>query len=197
MENIKEGRENQFEKCKNCDNQALKYDVGSVMHYSQYAFSKNRTAGLKTIIVKGDKTAKLGQRNGFSSLDIIGLNKLYCPGYKAKYGDNDPNCASMIDNCRDEKKKDWMYVNCAGTCNVCITRLTKVVRECENRYDKTLRDPFCHHWAMFCPKNDLKKRWLYWKCWMMKNCFKTCDCPALSDDFEEKCENCKKIKKCM
>ena len=97
MENIQEGRENQFEKCKNCDNQALKYDVGSVMHYSQYAFSKNRTAGLKTIIVKGDKTAKLGQRNGFSSLDIIGLNKLYCPGYKAKCRDNDPNCTSMID----------------------------------------------------------------------------------------------------
>ena len=53
--NIQEGRENQFEKCKNCDNQALKYDVGSVMHYSEYAFSKNKTAGLKTIIAKGDK----------------------------------------------------------------------------------------------------------------------------------------------
>ena len=197
-ENIQEGRENQFEKCKNCDNQALKYDVGSVMHYSEYAFSKNKKAGLKTIIVKGNKNTKLGQRNGFSSLDIIGLNKLYCPGYKARCRDNDPNCASMINDCTDEKKKDWMVVNCAGTCNVCITRLTtKAVRKCENKYDTTLKNPYCKLWKMFCPKEDAKKRWVHWKCWMMKNCYKTCGCPELSDDFDEKCEKCKKSKKCM
>ena len=104
----------------------------------------------------------------------------------------------MINDCKDETKKDWMYVNCAGSCNVCITRPTKIARRCENKYDTTLSNiEYCKYWKMFCPKNDIKKRWAQWKCWMMKNCYKTCGCPPLTDDFEENCEKCKKNNKCM
>lgn len=69
----------------------VEYDYGSVMHYSKYAFSKNKkptiepTVGLflicvllKLIYLKMQKPdAKIGQREGFSKGDIIKLNEMY------------------------------------------------------------------------------------------------------------------------
>ena len=76
MDNVKKGRENNFELCKDCDLQGLKYDIGSVMHYHSKAFTKN---GKPTIEALGANSGKqLGQKNGFSALDIEGINKVYC-----------------------------------------------------------------------------------------------------------------------
>lgn len=53
------------------------YDYNSIMHYDEFSFSKN---GNKTIIVKtksNDSTIKIGQRNGLSEGDIIGINLTY------------------------------------------------------------------------------------------------------------------------
>ena len=49
------------------------YDVGSIMHYSSYAFSSN---GQPTIL-KRDGGVIQGQRNGLSRGDILGVNILY------------------------------------------------------------------------------------------------------------------------
>jgi hypothetical protein len=52
----------------------LPYDYGSIMHYGPYAFSKNGLRTIKALKTGGDK---MGQRDGFSSLDLQKLNKLY------------------------------------------------------------------------------------------------------------------------
>ena len=76
LENVKDGMEHNFRLCENCDLQGLQYDIGSVMHYHGYAFSKN---GKPTIEAIGAAAGQeLGQRNGFSALDIEGINKVYC-----------------------------------------------------------------------------------------------------------------------
>ncbi|PIO76054.1 astacin [Teladorsagia circumcincta] len=52
------------------------YDYGSVMHYAPTAFSKNG----KPTIEPRKKGVEIGQRLGFSDLDLYKINKLYnCP----------------------------------------------------------------------------------------------------------------------
>ncbi|KAK6060712.1 shTK domain protein [Cooperia oncophora] len=52
------------------------YDYGSVMHYAPTAFSKNG----KPTIEPRKKGVEIGQRHGFSELDLYKINKLYnCP----------------------------------------------------------------------------------------------------------------------
>ena len=51
------------------------YDYGSIMHYGQDLFSKDGTS--PTITPKYDPHGEMGQRNGFSQLDIWKINKLY------------------------------------------------------------------------------------------------------------------------
>ena len=50
------------------------YDYGSIMHYGQFAF--NDKAGARTIIPNRSNVT-IGQRNGLSTLDITGVNKVY------------------------------------------------------------------------------------------------------------------------
>lgn len=53
------------------------YDYDSIMHYYQYAFSKDKKNKLRTIITKNpDYQDKIGQRQGLSDNDIKGLNEL-------------------------------------------------------------------------------------------------------------------------
>ncbi|XP_055353905.1 zinc metalloproteinase nas-4-like [Paramacrobiotus metropolitanus] len=51
------------------------YDVESVMHYSAYAFAKDKN--VMTIIPKGGPKVVLGQRIDFSKIDITKINRLY------------------------------------------------------------------------------------------------------------------------
>lgn len=51
----------------------LEYDFDSIMHYSSKAFSKNGNA---TIVPK-QNVSRLGQRNGFTEIDIAKLNRMY------------------------------------------------------------------------------------------------------------------------
>ena len=57
-----------------CTVQDLEYDYASVMHYGSHAFA----IGANPTITKLDGTTGFGQRNGFSDLDIKGINKFYC-----------------------------------------------------------------------------------------------------------------------
>ena len=75
-ENIQSNYLDQFDKCETCDLQNSPYDYNSVMHYGATAFTKN---GQPTIEVKNGQV--IGQRFGFSPLDIKGINELYCGKY--------------------------------------------------------------------------------------------------------------------
>ena len=56
------------------------YDYDSVMHYGNWAFSTNNK---KTIEALRDPKRMLGQRDGFSPIDVKQLNKVYkCTGYE-------------------------------------------------------------------------------------------------------------------
>ncbi len=56
------------------DHQEKPYDLQSLMHYGNTYFSKN---GMDTIRSITNPSLKLGQRNGFSQLDIDEVNDLY------------------------------------------------------------------------------------------------------------------------
>ena len=71
-DNIDEDKKHNFDKCNDCSNQNTPYDYNSVMHYGAWSFSNN---GLQTITTNNGE--EIGQRDGFSYYDIIGLNQLY------------------------------------------------------------------------------------------------------------------------
>jgi len=119
-DNIEKGRKGQFEKCRSCDNQGLKYDVKSVMHYHAYSFAKNKKK--PTIKLLDGSTRGIGQRNGFSALDIKGINMLYCQG-KVASGCLDLNskCSAWAraGNCSKKKYRKYMEKNCKKSCKKC------------------------------------------------------------------------------
>lgn len=54
------------------------YDYGSVMHYGFYGFQKDRSKPTLTPLKHG---VHIGQRQGFSSRDLLKINLLYnCTG---------------------------------------------------------------------------------------------------------------------
>ncbi|XP_046457182.1 hatching enzyme 1.2-like [Daphnia pulex] len=74
-DNIQPGYENNFQSYGTdvITDQGFPYDYGSVMHYSAYAFAVDPS--IPTIIVPDG--VSIGQRDGFSELDLAELNKLY------------------------------------------------------------------------------------------------------------------------
>uniref|UniRef100_A0A183II73 Metalloendopeptidase n=1 Tax=Soboliphyme baturini TaxID=241478 RepID=A0A183II73_9BILA len=73
---IMPGAKDQFEKydSRTVDQLNINYDYGSIMHYGPYAFSKN---GEKTILALKRGASRMGQRDGFSELDLMKVKKLY------------------------------------------------------------------------------------------------------------------------
>uniref|UniRef100_A0A914W8Q9 Metalloendopeptidase n=1 Tax=Plectus sambesii TaxID=2011161 RepID=A0A914W8Q9_9BILA len=77
-DNIIPGYEGNFDVCTDCGTLGAAYDYGSVMHYSNDSFSKNASY-LPTILPK-QVGAEIGQRRGFSWIDVFKLNTYYgCP----------------------------------------------------------------------------------------------------------------------
>ena len=71
------------------DSLGTPYDFESMMHYGAYAFSKNRRETITTI--DRSKQRLIGQRNGFSKIDIQQINLLYsCPGGGGPLPTDDP-----------------------------------------------------------------------------------------------------------
>jgi astacin len=75
------GTENNFEITPDTfvTTQGIPYDLGSVMHYGAFAFSRNRQPTIEPVNPNVALNS-LGQRNGFSSSDIDHVNTLYCGG---------------------------------------------------------------------------------------------------------------------
>ncbi|XP_017143723.1 low choriolytic enzyme [Drosophila miranda] len=73
--NVQSSAMNNFEKAARTEAFGVPYDYGSVMHYSKNAFSTN---GRPTIVpMQSNGADQMGQRNGFSDLDIQKLNRMY------------------------------------------------------------------------------------------------------------------------
>ena len=121
--------EHNFDKCTRCTNQGLAYDLQSVMHYPQKGFSKN---GKNTISCKTANPCTIGNRAGFSALDIEGINKLYnCnrgtgvtsgPGVTVPplCDDDDEYCPTWKNHgfCT-EHYVEWMSKHCKKSCDKC------------------------------------------------------------------------------
>ncbi|XP_022214850.2 protein SpAN [Drosophila obscura] len=75
-ENLKPGYEHNFRliAASQVTDFKLGYDYKSIMHYGEYAFSKN---GLPTIVPL-QKDVKIGQAKGLSVNDVGKLNRMYC-----------------------------------------------------------------------------------------------------------------------
>jgi hypothetical protein len=74
--NVREGYEVNFVKASPGETSSfgVSYDYGSVLHYSEKAFSKNNKP---TIEAKMSTNTKMGQREGFSQKDIEKVKKMY------------------------------------------------------------------------------------------------------------------------
>lgn len=92
-DNINEGHEHNFNKYNHSvvTDFGTEYDYGSVMHYSEKAFSKNGEPTIESLVIfvycclrkfvylflLQKKGVQLGQRKGMSETDITKLNKMY------------------------------------------------------------------------------------------------------------------------
>ena len=118
-----------FDICKDCDVQDLPYDIGSIMHYTAWAFAKDKTK--PTIVPKnGASLNALGQSNGFSESDVTGLNNLFCKDtcYYDKSCRTEITCKDATDTVRCKKYAGWKYCEkysawmtkwCAKSCSIC------------------------------------------------------------------------------
>lgn len=75
-ENIQTGKEFNFRKydVKEVTDFDTAYDYSSIMHYSGKSFSKN---GNQTILPLSSNITQLGQRDGFTDIDLAKLNRMY------------------------------------------------------------------------------------------------------------------------
>ncbi|XP_052714744.1 uncharacterized protein LOC128188023 [Crassostrea angulata] len=87
--NIIPDKRNNFDKLSSweVDTLRIRYDYGSVMHYSKTAFSRN---GNPTLLPTQRTNTEIGQRHGFSPLDVEKVNTLY------KCGDISPTIQTPL-----------------------------------------------------------------------------------------------------
>ncbi|XP_043243999.1 zinc metalloproteinase nas-4-like [Amphibalanus amphitrite] len=142
------------------------YDVTSIMHYGPYAFAANRK---KPTITPIKATNQMGQRNGFSAIDIRKLNKLYkCQGggggggvtvstteapKPASCEDNNKWCSAWSDRGECTKNPVWMKVNCAKSCGTC--------KSCSDH------NAYCSSWAR---NGECAKNWSYMSVYCRDSC---------------------------
>lgn len=130
--NIQDGMEFNFQRYswKDAQNLSMPYDLNSVMHYGPYAFSKYQ--GRPTILPK-DPNKTIGQRRGFSALDVQKVNSLYkcgtskpttttpAPTTKPPVTCNDyhRHCSYWAKRGECTRNPAWMKANCRSSCSQC------------------------------------------------------------------------------
>nr|XP_039269556.1 zinc metalloproteinase nas-14-like isoform X7 [Styela clava] len=141
-QNIKSGFDGSFQKqtTDNIDNINSIYDYQSLMHFDQFAFSKDQNRWLTIIQANGNFYDKYN-KDYFTGGDVDLINKLYnCPaatnstssgngtsGQKTK--DLPQSCEDDAKNCAERKtkgecegplpKKVLMGIDCKATCGIC------------------------------------------------------------------------------
>ncbi|XP_073257348.1 uncharacterized protein [Porites lutea] len=155
-ENILDGQSHNFNKYDRgrIDTLNVPYDYDSIMHYGMDSFSKNGEATLRSI---KDSARSLGQRNGFTQLDIQEINSLYeCssangPGWSrwSEFGPCGANCKKYRQRYCTSTNKD---VHCPGHSNGIQTE-----------------ERVCPHQECYAPVDGHWGRWSSWA-----TCSKTC-----------------------
>jgi len=146
------------------------YNLRSIMHYGSKAFSKNGRNTLDAI--NGGNIGHLGQRGGFSQIDLNKLKKLYkCGGTTTTTtttGGGNRNCKDLSPFCNDWSKKGecsrnpaYMNISCKKACNKC-GNTTTTSKNCKDK------NKFCGDWARKgeCTRNAA---------FMMGSCKKSCN----------------------
>ncbi|XP_059204831.1 hatching enzyme 1.2-like [Centropristis striata] len=80
LQNVQPGTEGNFRRI-NTINLGTPYDYNSVMHYSRFAFSRNRQP---TIVPIPDNNVSIGRAQQMSPTDILRVNRLYCNSTASK-----------------------------------------------------------------------------------------------------------------
>ncbi|QQP58563.1 Metalloendopeptidase, partial [Caligus rogercresseyi] len=110
------------------------YDTCSIMHYGPTAFSRDSRS--PTIIQKYKSSCQLGQRKGFSDVDVMKINTLYQCNIgsttqrpiattmsplkpSTKCVDTNKFCASWATQGECEKNPAWMLKYCQISCKEC------------------------------------------------------------------------------
>jgi len=123
--NIMRGMAYNFDKhTRGIDSLGTTYDYSSMMHYGATAFSKNRR---NTISTKDPtKQHLIGQRRGFSPIDIKQINLLYkCNGYtpppqtEPPCEDGHTRCQEWADRGECKINPNYMLRVCRVACKVC------------------------------------------------------------------------------
>jgi hypothetical protein len=139
------------------------YDKKSIMHYGNYAFTRD---GKKTIVSITDPNEILGQRNGLSTIDVKQLKKYYkCV---TDVSDAFPFCTKLKSYCEGSDKSDWVIKNCKFTCRDTVKKEEKK-KKCEN--NNPTYDHNCDGWSksekQYCATGNYQS-------FMMKHCNKSC-----------------------
>lgn len=173
------------------------YDTCSVMHYNGKAFSRNGRDTIQRIGNQGS-SCQLGQRVGFSEMDVKKINTLYsCDGYPQTTGDGgtakpkptetiatvkpdlscqDTNkyCASWAAEGECQKNSGWMLKNCPVACD-----------ECKN--DCADHEIYCNEWKA---QGECKKNPEYMNIYCAKSCGK-CKAQNACEDENDFCQSWK------
>ncbi|KAF2358176.1 Peptidase M12A [Trinorchestia longiramus] len=138
-DNIQKGKGYNFQKYdfKGLQHVGTQYDFESLMHYSPYAFAKNRS--VPTVEPK-EGQHEVGQRRGLSSNDLHRLMELYpCPNATSPANfpnvhlptatlpppvpglclDIDKHCAKWAQERQCTENPAWMMLHCRQSCNQC------------------------------------------------------------------------------
>jgi len=125
LQNVKSSSRHNFNKLttSRIDSRGTSYDYDSMMHYGSRYFSTN---GQLTIQTKNKKDQdRIGSRSGFSSTDIVQINKMYCQGVPSTLPpvtappnckDNHPNCSGWKSYCNSNT---YVKKNCLKSCGRC------------------------------------------------------------------------------
>lgn len=156
-ENIQKGQEHNFNryKPKDMDFNGGSYDFSSIMHYGNFAFSKNKRP---TMLSVKDPTLQFGQIAELSPTDVIQLNNVY--------------------DCKSDKSRGWSNWGNWGPCDKKCTRererfcSAKKLEKCPGatkRYRIQLQKGKCPFKECYAP---IQGHWGRWGSW--SQCSRTC-----------------------
>ena len=196
LANIMEEDARNFQIYESHDASGLKapYDLCSIMHYGPNISSMNNKSTITVNEEYGQSNCTIGQRKGFSEIDIKKINTLYkCNGYPQTGGvssvcidiwDKD-ECEDMEVDCTSDFMQETLKENCPVTCNHCpkeptITKAKFVEKEI---------NPNCPTWA--CDGRCTSKEY---KSILELQCPYSCKNDIDKEDQNESCVGWAKIK---
>lgn len=168
--NIQAGMEYNFQKYgwNMIQSLGVDYDLGSIMHYGPYAFSKDRS---RPTIIPRTTGVEIGQRRAFSKSDVLKLQKLYnCATTSGitevatetpitvqptggACADHNEFCGQWAGMGECEKNPTWMHVNCKKSCKQCELECPDNSEHCEYWTNNGECHKNAAYMSIFCKKS--------------------------------------------